>query len=396
MSQSLAADEVDQILLDLAAPEAERREAAAKRIARGKSSDERVVRKLQELAASDPHAYVRESASAALLAVGQTVPVVNVRPAVNAGCDVGLGRPSFLTVGFFFFIMVACLLAWIFVSDVAIGSGREFQHVGINDLEVYQYMWLGEVGILPLAFFSGFVTQRKRALAAILVIGVLLSAGMGQFFSNVLSKDVADPYISLVSVNFLLWIPPLAWAGACALGLLLGFLVKTMLSLGWSSYVFFFVSGAAQIVWTLGGAMLDVNARVFLASAVDTFGFPLQSCYVLAFVGVAFLGLITFVGGWSRGKRDRGLAILSFVLVLLVAFNILSFFVPIFLGASMRELLGRRPPLSVLLDLVGRGLLYLYVGLAIALPIWRQIGAFRKNRNVGNSPTSTPSAQGRA
>lgn len=166
--------------------------------------------------------------------------------------------------------------------------------------------------------------------------------------------------------------------------------------LGWLPYASFFVSAAAQIVWVLGAAMLDAlsKAGTFHGSDVDTFAFPLLNCYLFGFTGGALLGLITYVGGWLRGRRDRGLAILSFVLVLLIAFNILSFFVRILVISSMPELVGGQDPLSVLTNLVRSGLYYLYVGLAIAIPVWKLISAFRNSRNVGNSPTTSPSSQG--
>lgn len=216
MSQSFAANERHQLMGGLALPEAQHREAAAKRIAWEKSGDERVVSKLQELAASDPYAYVRESAGAALLAVGQTVPAVNVPPRVNKGSNIAL-------IGLSFFVMVAWLMVWSIVSDLAIGYGRVILRESLSDFDVNASTLVGAVGILPLAFVSGFVTQRKKALAKILVIGVLLSGGVGQFFSTLLSREAADPYTSLISANVHLWIPPLAWAGAWILGLVPGF-----------------------------------------------------------------------------------------------------------------------------------------------------------------------------
>jgi hypothetical protein len=83
MSLSRAPNQTEQLLQGLAASEAKQREAAAKRIAQQKPSDERIVSQLQNLAASDPYAYVREAASVALLALGQTVPAAIAPPQVG-------------------------------------------------------------------------------------------------------------------------------------------------------------------------------------------------------------------------------------------------------------------------------------------------------------------------
>lgn len=157
--------------------------------------------------------------------------------------------------------------------------------------------------------------------------------------------------------------------------------------LGRSPYTYFFVSGAAQILWLIGAALLDALTKAgrFHGSEVDTFAFPLLNCYLLSFVGGALMGVIHSVGGWLSGRRDRGLEILSLLLILLFVYNILFFFVHVLLIGYVQYSSNGQTQFSVLAGSIGSGLFYLYVGLAIALPVWRQITAYRNKSRTANA-----------
>lgn len=111
MSHSPAANETEQILQGLAAPEAKRREAAAKLSAQRKLGDERIISQLQNLAASDPYAYVREAASGALLALGQTVPSASAPPQVGPQRNTAIVIVALIPICLF----VACIVVAILV-----------------------------------------------------------------------------------------------------------------------------------------------------------------------------------------------------------------------------------------------------------------------------------------
>lgn len=91
MSQQLDQPDVEYFLKELQSDRAKRRESTCRRITEREIKDERVLRKLEELAASDPVAYVREAASKALIKFGYTPP----RPKVLAASSQGTTGDNF-------------------------------------------------------------------------------------------------------------------------------------------------------------------------------------------------------------------------------------------------------------------------------------------------------------
>ena len=112
MSQSPSPNEIEEILQGLAAPEAKRREAAARLCAQQKPGDERVISRLGNLAASDQYAYVREAASGALVALGQPVPFASAPPQVGRQANTPI---LIVILAFIACLIVACLVVVILV-----------------------------------------------------------------------------------------------------------------------------------------------------------------------------------------------------------------------------------------------------------------------------------------